>query len=43
MNDQDLIKTLRTASESAGNIALSILLRMAADRPEQLVDTYSGV
>ena len=37
MTNEELIKTLRTASESVNNnIALSMLLIMAADRIEKL-------
>jgi hypothetical protein len=37
MTNEELIKTLRTASESvSGNIALSMLLIMAAERIEEL-------
>jgi hypothetical protein len=38
-----LIKSLRTASARAGNFALAMLLQIAADRLEELVDTYTGV
>lgn len=36
MKDQDLINTLRTAAETQDNIALKMLLLMAADRLEQI-------
>jgi len=39
MNDQDLFKTLRIAGDNDSNIALTVLLRMAANRIEQLVET----
>jgi hypothetical protein len=37
MTHQELIATLRTASESQENIALKMLLLMAADRIEGLI------
>ena len=36
MTNQELINTLRKASESQDNIALKMLLMMAADRIERL-------
>ena len=36
MKDQDLINTLRKAAETQDNIALKMLLLMAADRLEQI-------
>ena len=36
MTNKELIDTLRTASESEGNIALEMLLIMAAERIQQL-------
>lgn len=36
MNDQELIDTLRKASESQDNLALRMLLIMAAERIENL-------
>ena len=36
MTNQELIKTLKTASESQDNIALKMLLIMAAERIERL-------
>ena len=36
MTDQELIETLRIASKSQDNIALQMLLIMAAERIEQL-------
>jgi len=39
MNDEDLINTLQVASKSAGdNIAMSMLLIIAADRIKELND-----
>lgn len=39
MTNQELVDTLNTASESAGgNIALSMLLKIAADRIQELDD-----
>ena len=35
MKDEDLIKTLRTASEAQNNIPLKMLLTIAAERLEQ--------
>lgn len=35
MKDEDLIQTLRTASESQNNIPLKMLLTIAAERLEQ--------
>jgi|LakMenE01Jun11ns_1017448.scaffolds.fasta_scaffold9907365_4 hypothetical protein len=37
MTHQELIDTLRTASETQDNIALKMLLLMAADRIEGLI------
>jgi hypothetical protein len=34
MNDKELAATLRTAAQSVDNIALKMLLQMAADRIE---------
>ncbi len=39
MSDQDLIRTLRIASESQDSIALKMLLSMAADRILELSET----
>ena len=35
MNDEELVRTLRIASESQDNIALKMLLLMAAKRIEE--------
>lgn len=41
MSDQDLIATLKTASDSVnGNIALSMLLIMAAERIDELRNDF---
>ncbi len=37
MTDEELIQTLKTASESQDNIALKILLIMAAERIQKLI------
>ncbi len=42
MTNQELIDTLRKASESQENIALKMLLIMAADRMERLHSALYG-
>ena len=42
MTNQDLINTLRKASESQDNIALKMLLIMAAERMERLHKALYG-
>ena len=37
MEDQDLVNTLRRAAETQDNIALKMLLLMAAERLEQKI------
>jgi len=37
MKDQDLVNTLRRAAETQDNIALKMLLLMAAERLEQKI------
>ncbi len=37
MKDQDLVNTLRRAAETQDNIALKVLLLMAAERLEQKI------
>lgn len=41
MSTDDLIKTLKTASETADNIAIKMLLLMAAEKLDQLKENNS--
>ena len=43
MTNEELIKTLKTASESQDNIALKMLLLIAAERIERQHATLYGV
>ena len=43
MTNEELIKTLKTASESQDNIALKMLLLIAAERIERLHAALYGV
>lgn len=42
MTDQEIIKTLRIASESANSIPLKMLLEIAANRLQEIADTPSA-